>query len=121
MTTEGNNANATGAQNYEFYVGKGDADIHQVLYALPKGYYRLVYNGFYRAGGAVEAAVAHRDSTDARNAKVYVEAGDGKWSKEQASIFDHVNEYKYDGGDFALADSLLPESDKLNHFVVNNV
>lgn len=121
VTTEGNNANATGAQNYEFYVGKGDADIHQVLYALPKGYYRLVYNGFYRAGGAVEAAVAHRDSTDARNAKVYVEAGDGKWSKELASIFDHVNEYKYDGGDFALADSLFPESDKLYHFVVNNV
>lgn len=121
VTTEGNNANATGAQSYEFYVGKGDADIHQVLYALPKGYYRLVYNGFYRAGGAVEAAVAHRDSTDARNAKVYVEAGDGKWSKELASIFDHVNEYKYDGGDFALADSLFPESDKLYHFVVNNV
>lgn len=59
VTTEGNNANATGAQNYEFYVGKGDADIHQVLYALPKGYYRLVYNGFYRAGGAVEAAPLH--------------------------------------------------------------
>ena len=56
----------------------------------------------------MEAAVAHRDSTDARNAKVYVEAGDGKWSKELASIFDHVNEYKYDGGDFALADSLFP-------------
>jgi hypothetical protein len=47
--------------------------------------------------------------------------GDGKWSKELASIFDHVNEYKYDGGDFALADSLFPESDKLYHFVVNNV
>ena len=46
VTTEGNNANATGAQNYEFYVGKGDADIHQVLYALSKGYYRLVYNAF---------------------------------------------------------------------------
>lgn len=41
--------------------------------------------------------------------------------KELASIFDHVNEYKYDGGDFALADSLFPESDKLYHFVVNNV
>ena len=53
--------------------------------------------------------------------EVYVEAGDGKWSKELASIFDHVNEYKYDGGDFALADSLFPESDKLYHFVVNNV
>ena len=42
-------------------------------YCMPyPGILPFIYNGFYRAGGAVEAAVAHRDSTDARNAKVYV-------------------------------------------------
>lgn len=121
ITAEGNNENATSALNYEFIVGKGDADIHQILYALPKGYYRLVYNGFYRAGLAVDAALARRDSTDAQNAEVYVEAGEGKWSKPLASILDGVSELKYDEKDVLLPDSLFPESDMLYHFVVDNV
>ena len=120
VTTEGNNANATSALNYEFIVGKGDADIHQTLYALPKGYYRLTYNGFYRAGGYIEAAVAHRDSTDALNAQAYVEAGDGKWEKPLASIFDNVSEFKYDAGDVALSDTLFNDN-LLYHFIVNGI
>ncbi|MEE0574960.1 MAG: hypothetical protein UC662_15555 [Paraprevotella clara] len=121
ITAEGNNEDATSALNYEFIVGKGDADIHQILYALPKGYYRLVYNGFYRAGLAVDAALARRDSTDAQNAEVYVEAGEGKWSKPLASILDGVSELKYDVNDVLLPDSLFPESGMLYHFVVDNV
>lgn len=121
VTAEGNNANATSALNYEFIVGKGDADIHQTLYALPKGYYRLTYNGFYRAGGYIEAAVAHRDSTDALNAQVYVESGEGKWEKPLASIFDNVSEYKYDEGDVSLPDTLFTDSELLYHFIANGV
>ena len=119
--SESNNGQATSALNYQFNVGQGNVDIHQILYALPKGYYRLAYNGFYRAGFAADAALARRDSMDALNAEVYVEAGEGKWNKQLVSILDHVNEYKYDIGDVILADSLFPQSDELYHFVVNNV
>ena len=101
------NQNASGALNYEFWQVEG-ADIHQTLYALPKGYYRLTYNGFYRAGGFIAAGVAHRDSIDARNGEVYLESGEGKWTEKLASIFDNINEYKYSSGDVVLPDSLFP-------------
>ena len=114
------NQNASGALNYEFWQVEG-ADIHQTLYALPKGYYRLTYNGFYRAGGFIAAGVAHRDSIDARNGEVYLESGEGKWTEKLASIFDNINEYKYSSGDVVLPDSLFPASTKLYNCMVNDV
>ena len=32
-----------------------DVKLYQTVYALPKGFYRLTYNGFYRAGDAEPA------------------------------------------------------------------
>ena len=97
---------------YEFYDTKS-CDLHQTLYHLPKGYYRVVYNGLYRAGELVSAALVRRDSADSWHAEAYVKAGQGKWSEKLQSIFDGVSEYKYDTSDRVLADSLFPDSPQL--------
>lgn len=97
---------------YEFYDTKS-CDLHQTLYHLPKGYYRVVYNGLYRAGELVSAALVRRDSADSWHSEAYVKAGQGKWSEKLQSIFDGVSEYKYDTSDRVLADSLFPDSPQL--------
>ena len=99
----------------------GDVKLYQTVYALPKGYYRLTYNGFYRGGDVVPAALTRRDSTEeVLNAKVYVETASEKLSVPLASIFDHVTLYSYDSGDIVLADSLFPDMrDMMYHTVVN--
>ena len=99
----------------------GDVKLYQTVYALSKGYYRLTYNGFYRGGDVVPAALTRRDSTEeVLNAKVYVETASEKLSVPLASIFDHVTLYSYDSGDIVLADSLFPDMrDMMYHTVVN--
>lgn len=115
---------ATSGLCYEIY--NDSSEIHQTLYGMPAGYYRLSYQGFYRAGLSVPAAVAHRDGTEKLNAEVYVEAGGNQWTAPLASIFEGVGEYKYTTEDPTLADSLFPadrfpELQGLNyyHVVVN--
>ena len=105
---------------YEIF-GLGDVKLYQTVYALPKGYYRLTYNGFYRGGDAVPAALVRRDSTEeVLNAKVYVETASEKLSVPLASIFDNVTLYSYDSGDMVLADSLFPDMpDMMYHTIVN--
>ena len=95
------------------------SEVYQTLYNVPAGYYRVVMNGFYRAGGYVEAGVARRDSMDARNAELFVGSGEGKWNEKLPSIFEHVSEWKYESSDVALPDTLFPQSDMLYHFIVN--
>ena len=100
----------------------GDIKLYQTIYALPKGYYRLTYQGFYRAGNAVPAALARRDSTEeAKNVRVFVETDAEKLSEPLASIFDHVTLYSYDEKDIVLADSLFPDMpDLMYHTITNN-
>ena len=93
--------------------------VYQPLYNAPAGYYRVILNGFYRAGGYIEAGVARRDGTETRNAELFIESGKGKWSEKLPSIFENVSEWKYETSDVALPDSLFPESDKLYHFIVD--
>ena len=114
------NQYAMSANNYEFYNLK-EADIHQTVYGLPKGYYRLAYNGLYRAGDLTPAALSRREGKEPLNASVYVEAGEGKWNEPLASIFDGMGEYKYTSDDKVLPDSLFPNSNALYHIVVNHV
>ena len=118
-TTNGNQY-AMSANNYEFYNLK-EADIHQTVYGLPKGYYRLAFDGLYRAGDAIPAALSRREGKEPQNALVYAESGEGKWNEPLASIFEGMGEYKYTTGDQVLPDSLFPESKALYHIIVNNV
>lgn len=113
---------ATGGLNYEIF--NDSCEIHQKLYNMPAGYYRLVYNGFYRGGDITPAALTRRDSTEeVLNAEVYLEGKESKWNNKLASIFDNVQEYKYTSGDKVLPDSLFTNEyqDLLYHCIVNDV
>ena len=105
------------AKVYEIF--SDSSEVYQPLYNAPAGYYRVVMNGFYRAGGFIDAGVARRDSADAQNAELFVKCGDGNWIEKLPSIFEHVSELKYDGSDVALPDSLFPKSNELYHFIVD--
>ncbi len=113
---------ATGGLNYEIF--NDSCEIHQKLYNMPAGYYRLVYNGFYRGGDITPAALTRRDSTEeVLNAEVYLEGKESKWNNKLASIFDNVQEYKYTSGDKVLPDSLFTNEyqDLLYHCIVYDV
>ena len=118
---DGPSSKVTSALNYEMF--NDSSEIHQTLYNMPAGYYRVVYNGFYRGGDMVPAALTRRDSTEeVLNAEVYLEGKESKWTNKLASIFDNVREYKYDSSDAVLADSLFPDMpDLLYHCIVNQV
>lgn len=72
------------AKVYEIF--SDSSEVYQPLYNAPAGYYRVVMNGFYRAGGFIDAGVARRDSADAQNAELFVKCGDGNWSEKLPSI-----------------------------------
>ena len=111
---------ATGGLNYEIY--NDSCEIHQTLYNMPAGYYRVVYNGFYRAGDATPAALSRREGEESLNAEVYLKGKETNWTNKLASIFDNVREYKYTTGDVVLPDSLFPDkTELLYHCIVNGV
>ena len=113
----------TGGLNFEVF--NDSTDIHQTLHGLPAGYYRLVFNGLYRAGDITPAALARRDSVGGMplNAEVYLKSGQNQWTEKLHSIFDEVYEGpKYDQGDAFVADTLLPDmSNQVYRIIVNNV
>ena len=118
---DASSSKVTSALNYEMF--SDSSEIHQTLYNMPAGYYRVVYNGFYRAGGYMDAAVARRDNeSETLNAEVYLKGKETNWTNKLASIFDNVKEYEYDSGDVVLPDSLFPDmTDLLYHCIVNGV
>ena len=112
---------ATSGLSYEIY-NLDSCGASQTLYNVPAGYYRIEYQGFYRAGTSIAAAVARRDSVggDARNAEVRIASGE-VWSQKLPSIFEDMQEFiKYDTGDTFLDDSLFTD-DMIYHIVVSNV
>ena len=118
---DASSSKVTSALNYEMF--SDSSEIHQTLYNMPAGYYRVVYNGFYRAGGYIDAAVARRDNeNETLNAEVYLKGKESNWTNKLASIFDNVREYKYTTGDVVLPDSLFPDkTELLYHCIVNGV
>ena len=121
---------ATRCMNYEFYGGDSedkkmadDANIKQTLYNMPAGYYRLMWNGFYRSAGTQDAAEARLERVNAGleeeiNAEVFVDNGENHWSKELASIFDEVSERRYAGDGVILSDTLFPDKPEQTYYVV---
>ena len=112
---------ATGGLNYEIY--NDSCEIHQTLYNMPAGYYRVVYNGFYRAGDATPAALSRREGEESLNAEVYLKGKETNWTNKLASIFENVQEYKYVSNDIVLSDTLFTDEyqDLLYHCIVNDV
>ena len=119
-THVGGNAN-NNSRTYEFW-NADTCDLSQILYNLPVGYYKLTYNGFYRAGGYVAAAIARRDSTESLYAWVYASINEGEkvWLDTVPSIFAHVSEGKYHDSDVVLNDTLFNDYEDLMYKVVVN-
>ena len=121
---------ATRCMNYEFYGGDSedkkmadDANIKQTLYNMPAGYYRLMWNGFYRSAGTQDAAEARLERVNAGleeeiNAEVFVDNGENHWSQKLASIFDEVAERRYEGNGVILSDTLFPDKPEQIYYVV---
>ena len=121
---------ATRCMNYEFYGGDSedkkmadDANIKQTLYNMPAGYYRLMWNGFYRSAGTQDAAEARLERVNAGleeeiNAEVFVDNGENHWSQKLASIFDEVAERRYEGNGIILSDTLFPDKPEQIYYVV---
>ena len=111
----------TDGLNYEIF--NDSCEIHQTLYNMPAGYYRVIYNGFYRAGDATPAALSRREGEETLNAEVYLEGKESKWNNKLASIFENVQEYKYVSNDIVLSDTLFVNEyqDLLYHCIVNDV
>ena len=112
---------ATSGLNYEIF--NDTTGIRQKLYNMPAGYYRVVYNGFYRAGDITPAALSRRDGVEPLNAQVYLDGKESKWNKKLVSLFENISEYKYTTGDKIVPDTLLtPEEEgMLYHFIINGV
>lgn len=112
----------TGGLNYEIYEADSSS-ISQTIKNMPAGYYRLVYNGFYRGGFADVTALNRRDSVEHKFAEVFVTYDNELWRDTVQTILNVIHDTKYyDGGDIFLADSLFPERQDLVYFlIVNNV
>ena len=118
---DGPSSKVTSALNYEMF--NDSSEIHQTLYNMPAGYYRVVYNGFYRAGDATPAALSRREGEESLNAEVYLKGKETNWTNKLASIFENVQEYKYVSNDIVLSDTLFTDEyqDLLYHCIVNDV
>lgn len=112
----------TGGLNYEIFEADSSS-ISQTIKNMPAGYYRLVYNGFYRGGFADVTALNRRDSVEHKFAEVFVTYDNELWRDTVQTILNVIHDTKYyDGGDIFLADSLFPERQDLVYFlIVNNV
>ncbi len=97
-----------------------DGFVSQIVYGMPKGYYRLNFNGFYRAGTTNAGALARRDSTEEQNTEVFVTCGEQAWSTPLPSIMEHISEYKYLTNDAFIPDTMFTEpTGRLYHIVSN--
>lgn len=112
----------TGGLNYEIF-GADSSSISQTIKNMPAGYYRLVYNGFYRGGGTNETALNARDSVEHKFAEVFVTYDNELWRDTVQTILNVIHDTRYyDGGDVFIPDTLFPDRTDLVYFlVVNNV
>ena len=112
--------NAANYQVYEFF-NNNSFNMHQTLNGITPGWYKMTFQGFYRAGGTIEAAVAHRDGNEALNSVVYAKTSNAEYTEPLASIIDNVRERKYVSGDIVLPDSLFPGTTRAYNCIVNNM
>ncbi len=108
----------TSAMNYEIF--DDSCEIRQTLYNLPAGYYRLAWNGFYRAGAYQEAAENRVENgfEEPQNAEVFVENGENHWSQKLASIFDDMGERRYNSNGIILSADLFPDKPEQLYYVI---
>ena len=101
---------ATSWQCHEFF--QKNFNMHQTVYGLPNGFYRLKYKGFHRPGEPEDVYQEYMAGTDNASAIVYA----GKEEKTFMNICSDMSE-KNLGGDFKTkGDKYIPNSMESAHY-----
>lgn len=103
---------------FEFF-NNLQADIHQDLYSMKQGYYRVKVYGCYRYGDLIGAATAHRDGTEKLLASLYAKTETDDFATPLASLLECVHDGLLSPEDALLPDSLFPGSDRTYHCVAD--
>ena len=103
---------------FEFF-NNLQADIHQGLYSMKQGYYRVKVYGCYRYGDLIGAATAHRDGTEKLLASLYAKTERDDFATPLASLLECVHDGLLSPEDALLPDSLFPGSDRTYHCVAD--
>ena len=103
---------------FEFF-NNLQADIHQGLYSMKQGYYRVKVYGCYRYGDLIGAATAHRDGTEKLLASLYAKTETDDFATPLASLLECVHDGLLSPEDALLPDSLFPGSDRTYHCVAD--
>lgn len=108
-TQSGGGFGNQGAQGVAELYNSDGGYVQQTIYGLPQGYYRMAYNGFYRAGDLNPAAVARRDGgedTLLYNAVAFARTASVDAHKPLPSIFESILGDKLAEGDAVINDSI---------------
>lgn len=111
---------ATAADSVFEFFNSTKADIHQGLYNMKQGYYRIRLKGCYRNGDNIQAATAHRDGTENLLAYVYAKTESAEFKDVLPSFMECVHDGLLSPNDAVLPDSLFPGSERTYHCVAND-
>ena len=111
---------ATAADSVFEFFNSTKADIHQGLYNMNQGYYRIRLKGCYRNGDNIQAATAHRDGTENLLAYVYAKTESAEFKDVLPSFMECVHDGLLSPNDAVLPDSLFPGSERTYHCVAND-
>lgn len=103
----------------EFYNNKS-FDIHQTLYGLAPGFYRLSCNAFYRDGGYKVAAGKHRRGVEDLNAMLYAGPEDAWVYTPIMSIIEDGQAEPTASQNVNVADSLTTEDNPIEAWYIPN-
>lgn len=103
----------------EFY-NNNSFDIHQTLYGLSAGFYKVSCNAFYREGWPMDAAAKYRDNKELLNAMLYA-------GPEDSWVYSHIMSIIEDGQPEAtasqntnVADSLTTAENPIDYWFIPN-
>ena len=111
---------ATAADSVFEFFNSTKADIHQGLYNMKQGYYRIRLKGCYCNGDNIQAATAHRDGTENLLAYVYAKTESAEFKDVLPSFMECVHDGLLSPNDAVLPDSLFPGSERTYHCVAND-
>lgn len=103
----------------EFY-NNNSFDIHQVLYGLTPGFYKVTCNAFYREGWPADAAGKHRRGVESLNALLYAGPEDAWAYTPIMSIIEDGQPEATASQNINVADSLTTEENPIDYWFIPN-
>lgn len=103
----------------EFY-NNNSFDIHQALYGLAPGFYKVSCNAFYREGWPLDAAGKHRRGVESLNAMLYAGPEDSWVYTPIMSIIEDGQPTATASQNTNVADSLTTEENPIEYWFIPN-